>query len=68
MAIMNKNIRVEMIKGQTSIMSKLTLTRGVSITSARKSHVNVRANVSTEVATSHSEIVDVKYTPRTVWN
>lgn len=45
-------------------MLKLTLTRGVSMTSARKSHINVSANVRTDVATSHSEIVDAKYTPR----
>lgn len=53
-------------KPQTSISSKLTFTRGVSMTSARKSHMNVRANVSTDVATNHSEIVDTKYTSGTV--
>lgn len=53
-------------KTQTSISSKLTFTRGVSMTSARKSHMNVRANVSTDVATNHSEIVDTKYTSGTV--
>lgn len=38
------------------------------MTSARKSHMNVRANVSTDVATNHSEIVDTKYTSGTVVN